>query len=117
MNKQPGRMMNMLFIRNMAIKYKLMAIIMVTCIVVVSMVGTIQILYERDRHYQRAVNSMSCYADIIGDNCIAALTFKDSIGAELTLRSLRAEPSIAVACIYDKDKKVLAEQMVPYHNR
>ncbi len=45
---------------------------------------------------------------MIGDNCIAALAFKDVKDAEETLKSLRAEPSIVFACVYTEDDKVLA---------
>jgi len=98
----------MSILQNMSIKHKLVLIIMATCIVALLMASIIQLLFERSEYYKETVRNMSCYAEMIGDNCRAALAFKDAEDAEETLKSLRAEPSIVFACVYTKDDKVLA---------
>jgi PAS domain S-box-containing protein len=99
--------------QNMAIKHKLMAIIMVTCTASLLLSGVIQFLFERGQYREETIDSMSCYAEMIGDNCKAALAFGDADDAKQTLESLRAESSIVFACIYTKERKVLAHYKRP----
>ncbi len=99
----------MAFMQRIAIRYKLMLIIMMTCITALLLAGVMQILYGRTKHYEQAVRNISCYAEIIGDNCKASLAFDDAVDAKETLHSLRAEPSIVFACLYDRHNEVLAK--------
>jgi two-component system, NtrC family, sensor kinase len=48
------------------------------------------------------VQHLNTLADVLGSNCIAALTFSDSKAANEVLASLRFEPSIHVAVVYDR---------------
>jgi len=48
------------------------------------------------------VQHLNTLADVLGSNCIAALTFNDSKAANDVLASLRFEPSIHVAVVYDR---------------
>jgi len=103
----------MFIIRNMAIKQKLMLIIMATCIAALLMASIIQLLFGRSEYYKETVRNMSCYAEMIGDNCKAALAFDDAKDAQETLTSLRAESSIVFACVYTKEGKALAHYQHP----
>lgn len=98
----------MLTIRNITIKNKLILIIMSTCLAVLILTAILNLIYERKEYRTDIVTSTSCYAEMIGDNCRAALAFGDAQDAEETLKSLQAEPSIAFACVYSKDDKLLA---------
>ncbi len=103
----------MLIIQNMSIKNKLVFIIMATCITALLLGSVIQLIFERSEYRKETVDSISCYADIIGDNCKAALAFEDAEDAKETLKSLDAEPSIVFACVYTKNGKMLAQYQNP----
>jgi len=81
--------------------------------VVLFIASIIELIYERKEARRDTVISTSCYADMIGDNCKAALAFEDKIDAEETLDSFHAEPSIKYACIYTKENRLLAEYHAP----
>lgn len=95
-------------VRNMAIKHKLLSIIMVTCTAALLLYSAIHLLSEREEFREETMDSISCYAEMIGDNCRAALAFGDAEDAENTLKSLKAESSIVFACVYTKERKMLA---------
>ena len=103
----------MFVIRNMAIKQKLMLIIMATCTGALLLASIVQLLFERREYRKETVRTMSCYAEMIGDNCKAALAFEDARDAQETLTSLRTESSIVFACVYTKEGKVLAHYQHP----
>lgn len=48
------------------------------------------------------VQHLNTLADVLGGNCVAALTFNDSKAANDVLASLRFEPTIHVAIVYDR---------------
>ena len=102
----------MLTIRNITIKNKLILIIMSTCLAVLMLTAVLNLIYERKEYREEIVTSTLCYAEIVGDNCRAALAFGDAQDAEDTLKSLQAESSITFACVYSKDDKLLARYQV-----
>jgi two-component system NtrC family sensor kinase len=99
--------------RNIAIKHKLISIIMATCLAVLLLASVIQLLFERGEYREETIDSISCYAEMIGENCRAALAFEDAEDATETLKSLQAESSIVFACVYTKEAKVLAYYQQP----
>ena len=99
--------------RNITIKHKLISIIMATCLAVLLLASAIQLLFERGEYREETIDSISCYAEMIGDNCRAALAFEDAEDAEETLKSLKAESSIVFACVYTEEGKVLAHYQHP----
>ena len=99
--------------QNITIKNKLILIIMTTCLATLLLAGISELLYERREYRKEIIISTSCYAEMIGDNCRAALNFEDARDAEETLKSLQAEPSIIFACVYTKDTKLLAGYQKP----
>lgn len=54
------------------------------------------------------VKHLSTLADILGSNCIAPLTFNDPQAAKDVLTSLRFEPTILAAGVYDHDGQFFA---------
>ena len=86
---------------------------MATCLAVLLLASFTQLLFERGEYREETIDSISCYAEMIGDNCRAALAFEDEEDAEETLKSLQAESSIAFACVYTKEAKVLAYYQRP----
>jgi PAS domain S-box-containing protein len=103
--------------RNIAIKHKLISIIMATCLAVLLLAGIMLLIFERKEYRKETIDSISCYAEMIGDNCRAALAFKDADDATETLKSLKAESSIVFACVYSKEGKVLAHYQHPKYRR
>jgi len=103
----------MSILQNMSIKHKLISIIMATCIGALLLASIVQLLAERRGYREETVRSVSCYAKMVGDNCSAALAFKDAKDAQGMLKSLHAEPLIVFACVYTKEGKVLAHYQRP----
>jgi len=53
-------------------------------------------------------DEISTMAQVVGNNCTAALDFNDPKAAEGTLGALRVEPPIASACVYNRQGEVFA---------
>jgi signal transduction histidine kinase len=102
----------MIVIRNMAIKHKLIAIVMATCVAALLLVGSTFVIWEWTSLKQDMLNGISIQAEMTADNCKAALAFDDAEDAKETLKALKAESSILFALVYKKDGKVLAS----YHH-
>ena len=98
----------MLPVRNMAIKHKLIAIVMLTCIVALMLVGSAFLFWEWRSLRGNMLENLSTQAGITSENCKAALTFEDQEDTQETLKALKANSSIVYACVYKKDGEVFA---------
>ncbi len=87
-------------LRDITIRWKLILIIMSTCVSVLALSGAAFIVSERTivRHFM--ARNLLTQAEIVADNCKAALVFKEAKDAEEILKALQAESSIVSACIY-----------------
>ena len=94
---------------NMAIRHKLILIIMLTCIFALLLTGGTFILWEWARLRETMVRNLSTQAEMIADNCKAALSFEDVKDAEGALQVLRIQSSIVYAGIYNSSGEELAE--------
>jgi two-component system sensor kinase FixL len=108
--KERGGILNpaMRLMRNMAIKQKLMMIIMLTCMSSLILAGAVFLIWEWATLRQDMVRDLSTQAEMIADNCKAALAFEDAKDAEEILSALRIEPSNILACLYNKSGEVFA---------
>jgi two-component system sensor histidine kinase/response regulator len=97
------------FFRNMSIKRKLTAIIMLTCSIVLTLSSAMYVLHEVITFPKSLVERFSTLGDVIGIHSTAALTFNDRKAAEETLQALSAEPHVIAACIYDKKGEIFAQ--------
>src|SRR3989304_74771 len=52
---------------------------------------------------ETSVQDLTTRADIVGNNCTAAITFMDSADAEETLKGLAADENLLAACVYGRD--------------
>ncbi len=95
-------------LRNMAIKHKLILIIMLACVTGLVLAGTAFIGWEYSTFRNNMVKNLSTQAEMIAENCKAALAFQDADDAKETLRALRVEPSIVFGCIYNKENQLFA---------
>ena len=95
-------------LENITIRHKLTAVIMVTCIAALLLVGTVFITWEQVTSRRDAARTLLTQAEMVADNCKAAMAFEDAEDAEEILRSLHVEHSIVFACVYTKGGRVFA---------
>jgi signal transduction histidine kinase len=94
--------------QNIAIKQKLIAIVMLTCFVaLVGVCGTFM-FWEWRGLRSNMREGLLTKAQITADNCKAALTFEDVEDAEKTLKALKADSSIVFGCVYKKSGEMFA---------
>jgi signal transduction histidine kinase len=96
----------MLPVRNMKIRNKLIAIIMLTCMLTLTVVGSAFVFWEWKGLRNNLVEKLLTEAQITADNSKAALTFEDAGDAEKTLKALKADSSIVFACVYKKNGEI-----------
>ena len=94
-----GRIM-MHVMRNMAIRHKLVSIIMLTCLSALLVAGITFLSYQYVSTRKQMVKTLSTQADMIAANSTAALTFEDAKDAEMILEAFKVQPSVVLACIY-----------------
>lgn len=88
---------------DLPIQKKLMRAIVLISIVVLLVACTTFFVYEFYSFRQRTIEQLSTIGKIISSNSTAALAFDNREDAKEILTSLRAEPHIVAACLYDKD--------------
>jgi len=98
----------MRIMRNMAIKHKLVSIIMLTCVAALLLAGGIFVFSAWGALRRHMVHDMATHAAMAGENCKAALAFEDANDAKETLSAFKEESSIVLACVYFESGEVLA---------
>ncbi len=98
----------MSFMQNMAIRHKLIAITMLTCVASLTLAGSAFIAWEWRSLRAHAARNLSIRAEMIAENCKASIAFEDAEDAKRILKDLHVEPSILFAGIYTKDGSELA---------
>ena len=94
--------------RDLAIKRKMILIIMSTNTVAILLVCAGFVVHEIVTFRRTLLDNVSTLAAVIGSNSTAALAFDDRAAAKETLAALRAEPHIVAAAIYGPDSQVFA---------
>ncbi|MBI5552128.1 MAG: response regulator [Desulfobacterales bacterium] len=95
--------------QNLSIKYKLIAISMLTSAVALLFALAIYVSGAFFATRNGTMERISSLARVVGTNCVAALTFDDAEAARETLKALSAEPQIVFARIYDDKGAPFAE--------
>ena len=95
-------------LRNMTIRHKLTSITMLICIGALFLTGSMFIAWEWTSLRRNLLLDLSTQAEMIADNCKAAVAFEDVKDAEEALRSLHVEPSIVFGCVYNGEDRVFA---------
>jgi PAS domain S-box-containing protein len=95
-------------LRNMTIKYKLITIVMLACIVGLVLAGVAFLGWEQNSLRYSMVSVLSTRAAINAEYCKAALTFQDNKDAEKALQALHVDPSIVFGGIYDNKNELFA---------
>ena len=98
----------MLGIENISIKKKLMVLVMLAVVTAMSLSSTAFVI-----NYARSINEdmirqISVLADVLGSNTTAALTFDDARTAAELLSSLRVQPMITAAVLFEKNGSIFA---------
>src|SRR5439155_4829881 len=96
-------------LRNLPIKRKLTAIMMLTSGVALLLACIAFVAYEQFAFRRTLVRDFSILADMFDDNVAPGLAFNDLASMEQTLKSLKAHPHILAAAVYDKSGKVVAK--------
>jgi len=95
--------------RDISIKRKLTAIIMLTSGIVLLLASAAFVTSDIISFRREMVERLSTLAEIIGTNSAATLTFKDKKAAEETLSALTAEPDIISGYIFTRGGEVFAK--------
>jgi len=90
------------------IKWKLVAVMLLTSGVVVLLTLAAFLTYEFFTHRKNAISELSGIGSIIATNSTAALAFDSPNDAAEILSALRSEPHIVLAGLYDKDGNVFS---------
>ncbi len=98
----------MAIMRNLTIKHKLIAITMLTCFASLLLAGMGYILWECTNLRRIMARNLSTQAEMIADNCKAALAFEDPQDAKEILKALHVEHSIVFGCVYNSKGEVFA---------
>ncbi len=98
----------MLNFRNYSIRRKQTLSIMLACSVVLLLACAAFVTTDVVSFRRELVAKVVTLANVIGHNCTAALDFNDPKTAGETLASLRAEPNIVAACLYDQRGELFA---------
>jgi len=96
-------------LRDMTIRQKLTAIIMLTCAAALCMAIAIFVTWKYYNAREKLVANMLTHAAIIADNSKAAIAFKNKGDAKEILSALHAENNSVFACLYDIKGQVLAK--------
>ena len=83
------------------IRQKLMLIALVTTGGALLLAGAGLIVFDNSRFREEMKRDLETLADIVGQNCNAAMTFQDVNAAKETLSGLHLRASIAAAALYD----------------
>lgn len=95
--------------KGLSIKQKLTRSTVLTITVALLISSISLVVYDVISYRNALVRNLSILAGVIAENSRGALVFHDSSAAADTLASLKAQPRIASACVYDREGAVFAE--------
>jgi PAS domain S-box-containing protein len=94
--------------QNISIRRKQTLIIMLTSSIVLFLACAAFVIYDVVTFRGNLVEATSVLANVVGNNCAAAIDFNDHKTAEETLAALHTEGNIVSACVYSRDGHVFA---------
>ncbi len=95
-------------IRDLSIRRKQMLILMLTAAAGLLLACGAFTLLEVVRFRSQLAERVTTLADVLGNNCTAAIEFGGPNDAEGTLASIRAEPNIVAAAVFDGEGRIFA---------
>ncbi|HNY77873.1 MAG: ATP-binding protein [Sedimentisphaerales bacterium] len=96
------------WMRGLSLRHKLIAIIMTTSVGALLLAGGVFTAWEWTSLRRAMVRDLSTHADILADNCKAALAFEDTADANEVLGAMKSMPSIRTTCLYTSTGRLLA---------
>jgi signal transduction histidine kinase len=84
---------------DLSIRTKLAAILLLTMGVVLVLATAVLTINETSNIQRTMLQELEVLADVVGTNCVSALTFSDVAAARQTLSALQSKPGIVVARI------------------
>ncbi len=93
----------------LSLRRKLIVIIMLVSSATIVLMGGIFVFYQIKAFRQRMISDLSVHAEMLADNCTAALSFNVSKDAEEVLDSLKAKAPIMMAVVYSGDGSIFAQ--------
>ena len=93
----------MTLLRGNSISGKLKTVIMSTSLLSILLATAGFVVYEYATFRQLLVNDLATKAEIIGQNCAAAIVFANAEDAQQTLAALRSQQHIEFAAVYNKE--------------
>jgi signal transduction histidine kinase/DNA-binding response OmpR family regulator len=97
--------------RNLSIRQKLIAILLLTNSIVLALVSVAFVVNEATTFRNEVRDELAALAQILGNNTSAAVAFNDRSSAAETLSGLRAKTEILAAFVVMKDGTVLASYL------
>src|ERR1700722_8743880 len=94
--------------QSLSIRLKLQGMVMMTCTVALLVASAVFTLYDRRTFINAKAEGLLATAEMIGSNSTATLTFRDSGAAHEILETLRTQPHVIRAYIYDKNGNLFA---------
>ena len=86
--------------RNLPIKRKLILVIFLASSAVLLLACTAFVAQQISLFRENLAQDKSVLADVLSQNCTAAMQFDDPAAAETLLKGLQAEPHVVAACLY-----------------
>lgn len=100
--------MNMHLVENMAIKHKIIVIVMLTCLIALTLMCGAFLFWDWRAQHSSIVGRVSTQAQITAWNGRSSIAFDDVSDGENVLKGLHADSSIVFACIFRKNGEALA---------
>src|SRR5437667_201248 len=94
--------------RDLSIRTKLLTGFMLTSLVALLLTVAALATYDTVTFRNEMVRDVDTLAGIIGENASSSVAFNDRQSAQATLASLRSQPQIVAAAIYDNDRQLFA---------
>lgn len=94
--------------RRLSLKHKLIAVIMLTCVTALVLGGAAFIAWEWTDLRRTMVRDLTAHAEVLADNCKAAIVFHDAADAGTCLRTIGAVPSVTAVTVYTREGELFA---------
>ncbi len=111
------------WMRGLSLRHKLIAITMMTSVGALLLAGAVFVAWEWTSLRRAMVRDLSTHAEILADNCKAALAFEDTADANEIVGAMRSIPSIQAIGLFTRTGRLLGEYrrnrtvVVPRHEQ
>lgn len=93
---------------SLSIRRKIILVVVATSLLVLSIILSLFLYYSTVKWKERHAEELFILAEILGDRSSSYLVYKDRQAMADSLSSLRIQPSITYACVYNESKELFA---------